>query len=115
MYFDDRAFWVQKEDLVPFFREHSAIVTVWHAFVFKVPLERLYVIRAEGNVAFLNGVDDAAVAEGNTQVALCQMHLHRAVCGEGDLAGEPAPSVVLPAAVLGNISAGISSIRITSR
>ncbi len=87
MDFDDVAFGVVEEDLLPAVHGPGAVVGEGDALGAQVRLEGFDVVGAEGDVALVDGIDGLARAEADIEIAFGQMELRRAVRHEGDLAG----------------------------
>lgn len=89
MDFDHVAFWVLKENLMPFLGKRIAIVRIGNALFVEDSQEGGKIIGAKGDVTLINRVDGLAIAEGNRKIPFCQMHLHYVVGRKADFTVEP--------------------------
>ncbi len=86
VHFDDVAVRIVEENLLPAGHRPVAKVGIFDALVVEPLLEGVEVVGAEGDVAALHRIDHLAGAEAYVHVLLGDMHLHRAVGDEGDVA-----------------------------
>ena len=85
MDFDYIAFWIVKEDLMPFFGESCAIIGVMDTLAIQKGHKCSNIVSTESDMTPFNGIDDLTVLEGNSQVLGRQVHLHFAICGKSNL------------------------------
>src|SRR5690349_23742890 len=87
VHFDDVAFGVVKENLLPTAHRPGAVVRIGNALVLQALLKGLDIVGAEGYMAALHRVYCLAGAKIDAQILLCQVKLGRAVGTEGNPAG----------------------------
>ena len=86
MDFNDVAFRIMEEDLIPLGGEGGAIVGEGNVMVAKMPLEPFDIVSAKGDMPTFDRVDMAAILRRHIKVPFGKMHLHAALGGEFDLA-----------------------------
>ena len=86
MNFDDVAFRIMEENLMPFGSKGGAVIGKGDIIVTKMLHEGLDVIRAKGDMAAFDRIDVLTVPGGNIQIPLGKMHLHAAFGREFDVA-----------------------------